>query len=360
MLVLFSVLALAAAPVAAGGLDQAVSEAAAAGLAGEVLVADRERVLYARALSVPGRAHKRGDLWRWASVTKQLTATLTLQEVEAGRLSLDDTVAMRLPGFSGATAGRITVRSLLQHTSGLPNPDDTASASPDDLPSFYGRRARGVGGDQDALGFCASAVKAQPGAGFSYNNCDYIVLGAILARAEGRPFRELLRARIAAPAGMKAVDVAVDWPPPAGLTPGFDEKGRPEPAFNLAAFGPAGAAYGTSDDLVRFDQALMAGRLLSSASTRLAWTGDPKLGYVGLGAWAFSAPLPGCSGAVRLVERRGEIGGVEVRNLIAPDVGRALVVFADRSGLDFGEVWRGKGLTYKLAGQAFCATTSIP
>ena len=107
---------------------------------------------------------------------------------------------------------------------------------------------------------------------------------------------------------------------------------------------------------MRFDQALLRGRLLSDASTRLAWTGDPKLGYVGLGVWGFSAPLPGCSGAVRLVERRGEIGGVEVRNLIAPDIGRALVVFADRSGLDFGEVWQGKGLTYELASKAFCGS----
>ena len=213
MRVVLSVLALAAAPVGAGALDRVVSEAAANGLAGEVLVADRDRVLYARAVSAPGRPHRRGDLWRWASVTKQLTATLTLQEVQEGRLALDDTVAMRLPGFSGATAGQVTIRNLLQHTSGLPNPDDTASPSPDALPSFYGRRAAGVGGERDAVGFCASAAKARPGAGFSYNNCDYIVLGAILARAEGRPFRELLRTRLAAPAGLKTLDLAVDGPP---------------------------------------------------------------------------------------------------------------------------------------------------
>ena len=70
--------------------------------------------------------------------------------------------------------------------------------------------------------------------------------------------------------------------------------------------------------------------------------------------WSFAASLAGCPGQVRLVERRGEIGGVEVRNLIAPDLGRILVVFADRAGLDFGEIWRGRGLTYELANKAFC------
>ena len=58
---------------------------------------------------------------------------------------------------------------------------------------------------------------------------------------------------------------------------------------------------------------------------------------------------------MRLVKRRGEIGGVEVRNLLAPDLGRAVVVFADRSDLDFGEIWRGKGMSFDLASAGFRA-----
>ena len=69
---------------------------------------------------------------------------------------------------------------------------------------------------------------------------------------------------------------------------------------------------------------------------------------------ATSSESAGCAGSVNLVERRGEIGGVEVRNLIAPDKKLALIVFADRAGLDFGEIWQGKGLTYDLASAAFC------
>ena len=346
---------LIAAALAAPKLDAVVDAAAVKGFAGEVLVTDRTRTTYARAVSAPGRPHKRGDLWRWASVTKQLTATLVLQSVAAGKLSLDDTVATRLPTFRGPTASAITLRMLLQHTSGLPNPDDTPAASASAFPAFYLRATRGVGGGADALGYCAGTPKAKAGAGFSYDNCDFILLGAILERSSGKPYAELLREGVSRRAGLKTLAIAQGGVAPPRLTAGFGEDGAPEPSFSLATFGPAGAAYGNSDDLAAFDRALLTGRLLDAPSTETAWRGDPKLGYVALGVWGFQAPLNGCPGPVRLVERRGEIGGVEVRNLLAPERGKALVVFADRAGLDFGEIWQGKGLTYDLASSAFCS-----
>ena len=55
----------------------------------------------------------------------------------------------------------------------------------------------------------------------------------------------------------------------------------------------------------------------------------------------------------RLVERRGEIGNVQVRNIIAPDRGIAVIAFADRP-VEFGEPWQGKGLTYDLMSAALC------
>lgn len=348
-------------PAPIARLDAVVAVAAARGFAGEVRAGDAHVETYARAVPAPGRPHAKGDLWRWASVTKQVTATLALQAVAQGRLSLDDTLDARLPAFHGPTAREVTVRMLLQHTSGLPNPDDTAAPSPDALPAFYLRTDRGAGGPADALGYCAGPPKGRPGAGFAYDNCDYLVLGAILERAYGQPYALLVRERIARPAGLSGLRVATAGARlPAGLTRGVTATGAPEPRFVLATFGAAGAAYGRADDLVGFDQALLDHRLLDAASSELAWRGDPKLGYVALGAWGFPARLRGCAGPVRLVERRGEIGGGEVRNLLAPDLGRLLVVFADRSDLDFGEVWRGEGLTYDLASAAFCPAPPPP
>jgi hypothetical protein len=85
------------------------------------------------------------------------------------------------------------------------------------------------------------------------------------------------------------------------------------------------------------------------------WRGEPKLGYAALGAWSFPSTLRGCAGPVRLVERRGAIGGVQVRNVIAPEKGRVLIVFTNDEGVDFGEVWQGKGLSHDLLSAALCA-----
>lgn len=336
-------------------LDRVVDAAAASGLAGVVLVGDETRTLYARAISAPGRPRTLDEVWRWASVTKQFTATLVMQQVEAGRLSLDDTLADRLPAFNGPGAKAITLRMLLQHTSGLPDP--SAGPTVDDaMPAFYRRDAVGVGGTSDALGFCAGPARAEPGAGFNYNNCDYIVLGAVLERATGKPFAALLQDKIAGPLKLASLHMATGGAPTPKTVVGRISADKVEPPFVLATFGAAGAVYGKPEDLLRFDQALLDNRLLSPASTAAAWKGEPKLGYVALGAWSFPAPLKGCKGAVALVERRGEIGGVEVRNLLAPTLKRALVVFADRSDIEFGEIWQGKGLSYDLASAAFCET----
>jgi hypothetical protein len=78
------------------------------------------------------------------------------------------------------------------------------------------------------------------------------------------------------------------------------------------------------------------------------------LGYEARGAWSFTAALKGCQGSVQLVERRGDFAGTQVRNVIAPALGRAVIVFTNDDAIDFGEVWQGRGLSYELLSAAFC------
>jgi CubicO group peptidase (beta-lactamase class C family) len=145
---------------------------------------------------------------------------------------------------------------------------------------------------------------------------------------------------------------------PAAISPiGYLADGSREPHFDLSTFGAGGALHGSADDLWRFDRALIDGELLDAPSMQTLWTGDPALGYVALGAWSFEAPLAGCDGAVALVERRGEIGGIQVRNLIAPKLRAALIVFSNTAATRFGEIWQGSGFTYTLASAAFCGDT---
>ncbi len=335
-------------------LDQVVDSAAARGFSGVVLVGTADAVVYERAVGMADREARtpvRADaVWRWASVTKQVTAALVLQQVDAGRIALDEPVSRYLPGFAGPTAGTVTIRHLLQHTSGLPNPSDTPRED-GGFPAFYLASGEAAGNAAGTAGYCAGAPKREPGAGFEYNNCDYLVLGAILERVTGRSYAALVSAAL----GLPTVGTAGEGAAPDAGVVGYTREGRREPPFNLATYGAAGALRGTARDLLAFDRALLGNRLVSPGSTEEMWRGEPKLGYAALGAWSFPATLRGCAGPVRLVERRGAIGGVQVRNVIAPEKGRVLIVFTNDEGVDFGEVWQGKGLSHDLLSAALCA-----
>lgn len=312
-------------------------------LTGRVLVADAGRILSDERAGAYGAA----SVWPWGSVSKQVAAALVMIEVDRKTLSLDDTVASRWKAFPNAATGSVTVRQLLRHTSGLPNPDDTPEAG--GIPAFYLRPDVGAS-NLDATGFCAGPAKSPPETRFEYNNCDTLVLAGVLEAATGKTYDRLLGELIARPLQLASLRLAGPQERPIIAR----ANGQAVPPVNLATFGAAGALLGSPEDLVRFDQALLAKRLVSPASTAVMWAGDPAIGYVALGAWSFSAPLQGCTGEVAMIERRGAVDGVQVRNLIAPELGRILVVFTDDAGFEFGELWQGAGPGYVLASEAFC------
>lgn len=64
--------------------------------------------------------------------------------------------------------------------------------------------------------------------------------------------------------------------------------------------------------------------------------------------------MKGCEGPVKIVERRGDIGAVQVRNFILPDKQMAVVAFAQEKPFDFGEVWQGSGFAHDLLAAAVC------
>lgn len=292
----------------------------------------------------------RGDAtWRWASVTKQVVAVLAMQEVERGALALDTPIAAYLPDLAVASRDRVTVRQLLQHSAGLPNPED----GPKDA---QGRVLRYLASEEPVpppgvSPACLGASKRAPGEAFEYNNCDYEVLGAILERTSGKPLAQLIAERVTTPLGMTGTRLQ---PPGTRLTtavgpdPRFRDDGQDE-----ARYGAAAGMVGPAIDLWRFDVALMGGRLLKPESMAELWRGDPRLGYAALGQWSYEVALKGCASPQRIVERRGEIGYVQVRNLIAPERGRVVIAFANHP-VDFGEPWQGKGLTYELMSAALC------
>jgi CubicO group peptidase (beta-lactamase class C family) len=284
-------------------------------------------------------------------VSKQVTVTLAMQLVDAGLLKLDDTLAERWPAFQAPGAAQITVQHLMQHLSGLPYTGDSPIDA-DGVSSFY--RRKGPPWQPDALRFCAGPAKAAPGERFQYGDCDTLVLAGLIEHITGQPMRQLMQQRIVHPLGLPSLRLNEGHT--RAMAVAMDANGQPVPQPVMATYGAAGAMEGTARDLLAFNRALLAGRLLSDASRKAAWTGEPKWGYAGLGVWAFTAPIAGCAEPVELVERRGHAGGIQARNIIAPGRGLSVVMFSNQADFDFGEIWQGKGLSHDVLAAALCAS----
>lgn len=326
-----------AAPLAASAanrLDLVAKQLADNGFSGEILTSTGER--HVIALTAPAR-------WVFGSVTKQIMAVAAARLVEEGKVRWDDTIAARLPAFAGHPRGEVTLKELFLHTSGLAVPE--AGVPEDAVPPYLARRSGGGTDEALATGLCAGPPAGERGT-FRYNNCDTIVAGAMLVAASGEPLPRLIARTVLRPAGMRHTRLARF-----GERVAFSGSGD---RIEIAGYGAAAALLGTADDLIRFDAALMTGKLINAQSRATLWQGEPALGYAAPGAWAFPADLAGCKDAVPVVERRGEVDGIQVRNLMAPTLGRALVVFTPVANFDFGEIWQGRGASFALASAAFC------
>jgi CubicO group peptidase (beta-lactamase class C family) len=349
----------AAPPGVPARLGEVLATAQAQGFAGEVLVADADSVWFEQAVGLarrkPDVAHKPGAVWRWGSVSKQVTVTLAMQLVDAGQLKLTDTLAQRWPAFQAPGAAQITVRHLMQHLSGLAYTGDSPRDA-DGVWSFY--RRKGPPWQPDALRFCAGPATAVPGERFQYGDCDTLVLAGLLEHLTGQTIPQLMQQRLAQP--LKLRSLRLNEGRTRAMAVAMDASGQPVPQPVMATYGAAGAMEGTARDLLAFNRAVLAGRVVSAASRQAMWTGEPKWGYAGLGVWAFTALIAGCAKPVQLVERRGYVGGLQARNIIVPERGVSVVVFSNQADFDFGEIWQGKGFSHELLAAALCTTAGGP
>ena len=320
--------------------DRAVAALQGTGFRGAVAVSTAQDSIEFGAISPGAATAPDADrAWPWASVTKQVLAVLVMQQVETGALDLDAPADSYLPALASDKPSP-TIRQLLQHRSGLRNPDDSPPDSTG-VPSFYSDGATGID-------WCL-ADRTSPPEEWRYNNCDYIVLGVILEKVTDSDIATLLRERIAEPAELADTrflgpDEMRDY---YGQDPSYDSR--------IARFGASAALVGPLEDMMRFDRALLSDKLLSAEARAILWDSDPSLGYMALGQWVFEAPLQGCEAPVKIVERRGNIGKYQVRNIILPqsDVAMALVTAED--GFDFGEIWTGAGAMHAALSAVACS-----
>ncbi|WP_138901822.1 serine hydrolase domain-containing protein [Streptomyces albidochromogenes] len=259
---------------------------------------------------------------RIGSNTKTFTAVVVLQLVGEGRIDLAAKADTYLPGLvrgEGIDGRRITVRQLLQHTSGLPDYEKDVE---DDV---LGRR---YFEPRDLLDI-ALRHKADfaPGTKWKYSNTNYVLAGLIVQKVTGRPLAEEIDRRVVKRVGLRhtyfptAGDVTIREPHPKGYhRDAADAPLRDVTEIDPSAAWAAGQMISTNSDLNRFFTALLAGRLLPPAQLTEMRTTVPlgKTG-AGYGLGLMSRPLS-CGGAYW--GHGGDIAGYETRGG-ATDDGRA-------------------------------------
>lgn len=235
-------------------------------LGGEVLAATSGVADIQTREPVPENGH-----YRIASTTKTFVATVILQLVDEGSLSLDDTVEEHLPGVvngGGHDGNAITIRDLLQHTSGIYDYNHDEAWNPfNALETFEERRFYHYKPEE----LVAVAMRHSPvfesGTAWSYSNTNYVLAGMIIEAVTGNLWAEEVRNRIIEPLDLRDTIVADGPEMPDPHARGYYQFPDGGSLVDVTLLDPSagdagGAIISTPQDITRFFSALLGGELL--------------------------------------------------------------------------------------------------
>jgi CubicO group peptidase (beta-lactamase class C family) len=289
---------------------------------GSVLVAQNEQVLLDKGYGYANLEWQIPDSpqakFRLGSITKQFTAACILLLEERGKLKTDDPVKKYMPDAPAAW-DKITIYNLLTHTSGIP--------SFTGFPDYRPTEAQPTTPEKLVARFRDKPLDFQPGEKWSYSNSGYVLLGYLVEKISGQSYKDFVQENIFKPLGMNDSgydsNSAIILHRAYGYAPGPD---GPVNAGYIDMSIPfsAGALYSTTHDLLRWEQGLFGGKLLSAASLKKMTTPFKQDYACGLG--------------VRTVRGHTEIdhgGGIEGFNTelaYYPDDKLTIVVLANLNG----------------------------
>ncbi len=199
--------------------------------------------------------------FRLGSITKQFTAASILLLEERGKLKTDDLVKKYMPDAPPAW-DKITIYNLLTHTSGIPNFTS--------FPDYHSSEATPTTPEKLVARFRDKPLDFAPGEKWSYSNSGYVLLGYLLEKITGESYKNFVQQNIFGPLGMSDSgydsNSAVILHRAYGYSPGPN---GPEDAGYIDMSVPfsAGSLYSTTHDLLRWEQGLFGGKVLSAALT---------------------------------------------------------------------------------------------
>jgi CubicO group peptidase (beta-lactamase class C family) len=261
--------------------------------------------------------------FRLGSITKQFTSMLVMQLVAEGKIKLDEKMTTYLPDYRKDTGDRITVRMLLNHTSGIPSytsrPDiREISRTPVNVNEFVKKYASGD-------------LEFEPGTKWAYNNSGYFILGAMLEKVAGKPYEQQLKERIFDPIGMDSTgyDHRETILPKRASGYILGPAGYRNAAYlDMSVPYAAGSLYSTVEDLFKWDRALYTDKLLAPQFKAMLWT--PGLQHYGFGWLIDTMTLDDEKTKAAFVAHNGGIDGFSTSLVRFPDT-QDFVVLLDNT-----------------------------
>jgi len=261
---------------------------------GAVLVARDGREIFARAYGgrdvATNTALGVDDRFAIASIGKVFTHVAIAQLIQQGRITPQTTIAEIISDYPNAVSRTATVQQLIGHEGGIAD--------------IFGPAFRALPKEQLTSNHAYYAFVAQqppmfaPGAGNEYCNGCYVVLGEIIERVTGQPYEQYIAEHVLAPAGMthsgflRNDQLPVDAARFTGHPRGPEGPAEDVTRFHGVSGSAAGNAYSTVRDMLAFDNALRAHRLVNAELTAQVLRGQPQTGRAT--AWiGFAGGAPG-------------------------------------------------------------------
>jgi CubicO group peptidase (beta-lactamase class C family) len=289
---------------------------------GAALVARDGKVLLSKGYGFAnlewGVANSPASKFRLGSITKQFTAACILLLEERGKLKVDDPVKKYMTDAPAAW-DKVTIFNLLTHTSGIP--------SFTGFPDYASTEAIATTPEKLVARFRDKPLEFQPGEKWNYSNSGYVLLGYLIEKISQQSYSEFVQENIFTPLGMKDSgydsNSAIILHRASGYTP--SAKGTIHAGYiDMSIPFSAGSLYSTTEDLLRWEQGLMGGKLLSAAS--LAKMTTPfKNDY------AFGLAVHAVNGH-KVIEHGGGIEGFNTEIAYYPEDKLTVVVLANLNG----------------------------
>ena len=256
--------------------------------------------------------------FRLGSITKQFTAAAILLLEERGKLKIEDPVKKHMPDAPTAW-DKVTIFHLLTHTSGIP--------SFTSFPDYSSTEATPTTPEKLVARFRDKPLEFQPGEDWKYDNSGYALLGYLIEKISGQSYKDFLQENIFKPLGMTDSgydsNSAIMLHRAQGYSPGQD---GPQHAGYIDMTIPfaAGALYSTTEDLLRWEQALFGGKVLSDASLKKMTTPFKHDYAFGLGVRTVNGH--------KVIEHGGGIEGFNTQMSYFPDDKLAVIVLGNLNG----------------------------